>query len=147
MKYVNLRTTASAALLALSMATASAQGMAALPAVQQSGDVSWVSGGVPDEQLPAIEAAKKDYRLVIELYQKAGAKSEYTADAQIRIKNTKGDLLLDAKSLGPCFLVNMPAGTYHVEATLEDKVVTKRNVNVSAKGSKRVVMVFPQGTD
>ena len=152
MKKHNLKASVSAAAIALSLAlgaqTAQAQdAVLPLPPVQQSGNVSWVSGGVPDEQLPAIEAAKRDYPLVLELYQKAGAKSEYTAGADIRIKNGKGDVLLDAKSTGPFFLVRMPPGTYHVEATLEDKAISKKGVSVPSKGSRRVVFVFPEGTD
>ena len=67
--------------------------------------------------------------------------------SSVRIKNGKGDVLLDAKSTGPFFLVRMPPGTYHVEATLEDKAISKKGVTVPSKGSKRVVFVFPQGTD
>ena len=118
-----------------------------LPPVKQSGDVSYVSGGVPDEQLPAIQKAKASYPLVIELYQKSGANSEYTADAQVRLKNSKGDVVLDDKADGPFFLVRTAPGTYQVEATLNGKTVTQRGVAVPAKGSRRVVIVFPQATD
>ena len=118
-----------------------------LPPVKQSGDVSYVSGGVPDEQLPGIMQARTSYPLVIELYQKAGPKSEYTADAQIRIKNRENEIVLDDKSDGPFFLVRTPPGTYEVEATLNNKSLTQRGVVVPTKGSRRVVFVFPPATD
>lgn len=136
-----------AAALVLFAGTALAQDLLPLPPVKQSGSVSYVSGGVPDEQLPAIQQARASYPLVIELYQKAGAKSEYTSDAQIRLKNRKGEVVLDDKSDGPFFLVRTPPGTYEVEATLNGKALTQRAVAVPAKGSRRVVFVFPQATD
>ena len=117
-----------------------------LPPVKQSGNVSYVSGGVPDEQLPAIEQARESYPLVIELYQKAGPKSEYTADAEIRIKNSKDEIVVDDKSDGPFFLVRTPPGTYEVEAVLNGKSITQRAV-VPAKGSRSLMFIFPQGTD
>jgi len=117
-----------------------------LPPVKQSGNVSYLSGGVPDEQLEAIEQARPSYPLVIELYQKAGPKSEYTADAEIRIKNSKDEIVVDDKSEGPYFLVRTPPGTYEVEATLDGKSITRRAV-VPAKGSRRLMFVFPEAKD
>jgi len=127
--------------LLLSASAAHAQNMP-LPPVKEAGDVAYVSGGVPDEQIPAIERARGSFPLVIELYQKAGPKSEYTADAEVRIKNSEDEIVLNDKSDGPFFLVRTPPGTYEVEAVLNGKSLTKRAV-VPAKGSRRVVFVFP----
>lgn len=142
---INAAALVSAWVLALSAGAVHAQDTS-LPPAKQSGNVSYVSGGVPDEQLPAIEQARDSYPLQIELYQKAGPKSEYTADAEIRIKNSKDEIVVDDKSEGPFFLVRTPPGTYEVEAVLNGKSITQRAV-VPAKGSRRLMFIFPQATD
>jgi hypothetical protein len=118
-----------------------------LPPEKQQGDVRYVSGGVPDEQLPAIKQARSRYPLVIELYQKAGAKSEFTSGAQVKLTNKAGNVVLDDRSEGPFMLVKLPPGSYRVQATLNGKAAAAQSVAVAATGSKRVVIVFPQGTD
>jgi hypothetical protein len=118
-----------------------------LPPEKHEGNVSYVSGGIPDEQLPAIKQARGDYPLVIELYQKAGAKSEFTSGAQVRLTDKSGQVVLDDRSEGPYMLVRVPPGNYRIQATLNGKVVESKPVAVAAKGSKRAVIVFPQGTD
>jgi len=114
-----------------------------LPPAKQSGDVSYTSGGIPDEQLPAVKQARASYPLVIELFQKNGQKNQYTSDVQVRLTNAKGEVVLDDKSEGPFFLVKPAPGTYKVEATFNGKTLEQRGVAVGATGSKRVVFVFP----
>lgn len=118
-----------------------------LPPEKHEGNVSYVSGGVPDEQLPAIKQARRDYPLVIELYQKAGAKSEYTSGAQVKLTDKTGKVVLDDRSEGPFMLVKLPPGSYRVQATLNGKTMAAKSVSVASTGSRRAVIVFPQGTD
>ena len=127
--------------------TDSSYTMATLPPEKHEGNVSYVSGGVPDEQLPAIKQARRDYPLVIELYQKAGAKSEFTSGAQVRLTDKTGKVVLDDRSEGPFMLVKVPPGHYRVQATLNGKTVAAKSVSVASSGSQRAVFVFPQGTD
>lgn len=138
---------AAMAMAASVAAWAQSDAMAPLPAEKHHGSVSYLSGGVPDEQLPAIKQARGGYPLVIELYQKAGAKSEYTSGAQVRLTDKAGNVLIDDVSDGPFMLVRLPPGSYRVQATLNGKMVEAKSVAVAAKGSKRAVIVFPQGTD
>jgi hypothetical protein len=118
-----------------------------LPPEKQQGNVSYVSGGVPDEQLAAVKQARGKYPLVVELYQKAGAKSEFTSGAQVRLTDKAGKVVLDDRSEGPFMLVKLPPGSYRVQATLNGKTSAAQSVAVAATGSKRAVIVFPQGTD
>lgn len=114
-----------------------------LPPEKQFGAVSYTSGGIPDEQLPAVRQARAGYALVLELFQKTGQKNQYVADVQVRLTNAKGEVVLDAASEGPFMLLRTPPGTYKVEATFQGKTLTQQGVAVAAKGSKRVVFVFP----
>ena len=129
--------------LACAAMLAHADELVPLPPAKQSGGVSYTSGGIPDEQLPAVKQARASYPLVIELFQKNGQKNQYTSDVQVRLTNAKGEVVLDDKSEGPFFLVKPAPGTYKVEATFNGKTLEQRGVAVGASGSKRVVFVFP----
>ncbi len=118
-----------------------------LPEEKTYGDVSYVSGGITYEQLPAFKEARSDYPLGIEIYQKNGAKSEFTADADVKVINRSGDVVLETKADGPFVLAKVPPGTYRVEASLNGKTVKSKPVTVSGKRHTRTMLVFPQGTD
>jgi hypothetical protein len=117
-----------------------------LPAEKQSGNVPYVTGGVPDEQVAAFRQARPSYPLGIEIYQKAGAKSEFTSAVNVQVIDKEGNVVLDVPTEGPYLWAKVPPGSYRVDATLNDKKVS-RSVNVPAKGSTSAVLVFPQGTD
>jgi len=139
----SVKCAALAAALACVSHVAQADELLPLPPAKQSGDVTYTSGGIPDEQLPAVKQARASYPLVIELFQKNGSKNQYTADVQVRLIDAKGQVVLDDKAEGPFFLVKPAPGTYRVEATFNGKTLEQRGVTVGASGSKRVVFVFP----
>ncbi|MBC7954699.1 MAG: hypothetical protein H7Y33_02355 [Cytophagales bacterium] len=92
-----------------------------LPQVQTSGEVSYVTGGIPYEQIPAFTQARGQYPLNIEVYEKDGAKNSFTADAQVRLIDRKGGVVLDAKTTGPFLWVKVPPGQYRLQTTLNGK--------------------------
>lgn len=118
-----------------------------LPDVKTSGDVSYVSGGIPYEQLPAFNAARNKFPLNIEVYEREGNRNIFTADAGVRLINAKsGDVVLDTKTEGPYLWAKVPPGTYKVETTLNGKSKESR-VTVKSAGTVRAIVVFPAGTD
>ncbi len=118
-----------------------------LPPEKTFGSVSYVTGGVPDEQLPAFKAARSEYPLAIEVYQKSGAKSEFTADAEVTVTDRAGRPVLEARTEGPYLYAKVPPGTYRVKASLAGHTVESKDVTVGRKGTARAVLVFPEGTD
>jgi hypothetical protein len=118
-----------------------------LPDVQTSGDASYVTGGIPYEQIPAFTQARNQYPLNIEIYQKAGAKNEFTADADVKLISVKsGDVVLDARTQGPYLWAKVPAGQYKLQTTLNGKM-KESLVAVNSSHPTRAIVVFPQGTD
>jgi hypothetical protein len=118
-----------------------------LPEVQTSGDVQYVTGGVPFEQLPAFREARRDYPLNIEIYEREGNKDGFTADADVQVVNAKsGDVVLETKTQGPYLWAKVPPGQYKVTATLNGKVKETR-VAVNSSRPTRAVVVFPKGTE
>lgn len=143
MNMQSLKCAALSAALACAAVVAHADDVLPLPPPKQSGDVTYTSGGVPDEQLHAVKQARANYPLVIELFEKNGQKNQYTSYAQVRLIDANGNVVLDDKSEGPFFLVKPAPGTYKVEATFNGRTLEQRGVTVGASGSKRVVFVFP----
>ncbi|MBC7994797.1 MAG: hypothetical protein H7Z15_16320 [Rhizobacter sp.] len=116
-----------------------------LPETRMSGEVSYVTGGIPYEQIPAFTQARGQYSLNIEVYEKDGAKNGFSADAQVKLIDRKGAVVLDAKTDGPYLWAKVPAGQYRLQTTLAGKMKEQR-VSVGASKSTRAIVVFPQGT-
>lgn len=104
------------ALVAASLAALSNPSMAAGAA-----EGAYISGGIGDDD-PMI-ARKSDYNLHLVLAMKGSG--EYLADIDISIENSKGEQIVNARSSGPFFYVNLPAGSYRVTASFDGKTLSK----------------------
>lgn len=76
--------------------------------------LSYLSGGVGDEERDEILAREKDFNLKLVFAEKTGS---YMADVKVVVLNTKGQTVLEANSTGPFFLAKLPAGNYRVKVT------------------------------
>jgi len=108
--------------------------------------MSYVTGGIPYEQIPSFQQARGQYSLNIEVYEKAGAKNEFTADALVKLFDRSGNVVLDAKTEGPFLWAKVPPGQYKLQTTLNGKMKESR-VAINSSGSTRAIVVFPKGTD
>jgi hypothetical protein len=116
-----------------------------LPDAQVSGTTSYVTGGIPYEQLPAFTQARGQYPLNIEVYERDGAKNAFTADAGVKLLDRSGTVVLDALTSGPYLWAKVPPGQYRLQTTLNGKMKEQR-VAVSNGRSTRAIVVFPDGT-
>ena len=99
------------------------------PAPKQQNGISYVNGGVGQEEQSAMRAQRTDYNLLLTFATKqSGA---YRSDVQLDIMDTKGNTLLSAANTGPMFYAKLPAGTYRISAAAEGKVF-KRSVRIGA---------------
>ncbi len=117
-----------------------------LPPEQTHGSVSYVSGGVGSDAARRFEAAAPHYPLVIELFENASPRDQFTAQAYVKITDLDGHVLLDRKSEGPFMLVRLPAGEYHVSASLNGHHMTARTIQVADGSHAKATFVFPAGT-
>ncbi|MEO8152457.1 MAG: hypothetical protein ABI605_05255 [Rhizobacter sp.] len=117
-----------------------------LPEQQMSGSVAYVTGGIPFEQIPAFVSARRAYALNIEVYEKAGTKNEFTADAQVKLFDRSGNVVLEAKTEGPYLWAKVPPGQYRLQTTLNGRMQEQR-VAISTGAATRAIVVFPQMTD
>lgn len=92
----------------------------------QAGNITFVTGGIGDEEREAIQAVKKDYNFSVISAGKGGA---YSGDTQLIIRDRDGQELVNTPA-GPLFYAQLPAGRYTVEAHSEGKVNTQ-NITVA----------------
>jgi hypothetical protein len=121
------RALAGAALaLAVSFTSLSQTALAA-PTPQQQNGVTYLNGGVGQDEQNALKAFKADYNLQLTFATKqSGA---YRSDVQLDIADAKGASILSVANTGPMFFVKLPAGTYRISAAAEGKTF-KRTVKV-----------------
>ena len=110
-----------------------------LPPLQNSGGISYMTGGVGLEEAAAIKAAEKDFNLSL-LFAKS-KRGEYLADIKVSIADKAGKTVLKVVSDGPMLLVRLPAGAYKVSAVHGGKTLVKA-VQVEAKGVSRASFVW-----
>ncbi|KVP48454.1 carboxypeptidase-like regulatory domain-containing protein [Burkholderia ubonensis] len=104
-----------------------------LPAARQQGDVSFVSGGVGQDESTAFQRNEAAWPLALRF---TGAGGEFLADVHVRITDAKGVEVLKTDAHGPYMLVKLPPGRYTVQASYQGKDET-RSVTVTAKGGAR----------
>ena len=109
-------------------------------AVKQSGDISYVSGGVGDESLERVGALEMGFNVKLVFALQNG---EYLSDVKVVIADAVGKPLLEAVAEGPVFLAKLPAGRYELRATVGD-VTRMQRLRVGAKeGLKTVQFRWP----
>ncbi|MFM9889500.1 MAG: hypothetical protein ACKVOE_02480 [Rickettsiales bacterium] len=97
--------------------------------VQQQGEVSFVTGGIGDDERAEIEAVKGDYNFYVQSASKNGA---YVEDAHVIITNKAGDVVLETEA-GPILYACLPVGKYQIKAQLGDQVLNQKFVITAKK--------------
>jgi len=115
--------------------------LAALPPEEIRGNISYVTGGVGEDEAAALKRASAAYPLQLQFVQKAWPRDEFLADVNVRIRDHSKSVLLDTVSRGPFLLAKLPAGTYQVEAEHEG-VVKRQTVAIRAGKHERAVFVW-----
>ncbi len=124
------------------LAAASAAG-AQPPAVERSGEIQYVTGGVGEDERLAFDEARKAFNLeLIFADQRSGS---YLSDVEVTVLDKGGREVLKTLSQGPRLLARMPPGSYKVMATF-DGTPQARNVSVPAKGTRTVPIYWHDPT-
>ena len=108
----------------------------AAPTPKQQNGITYVNGGVGEEEQAAMKAQRADYNLLLTFATKqSGA---YRSDVQLDITDAKGANLVTAANSGPMFFAKLPPGTYRISAAAEGKTF-KRTVKVGS-APKEIVL-------
>ena len=116
---------------------------ALLPVVQTNDGISYISGGIGDEELAELKAQEHNFNVRILISSVSG---EYMSDIALRFLGKQNAEVFRIEGVGPYFYANMPAGTYTVEATSPSGAVQKAKVVAPAKptASGRVSIRFKE---
>ena len=99
---------------------------AQLPKVQTQGDITYIAGGIGEDEVKAMKAESKSWPLSIEFSEHLVSQDLWVAQVYLRILDSKGKTLFDTTVDGPIFLGKVPPGNYELLATYQE--VTKRRV-------------------
>jgi len=102
---------------------------APLPQPKTQGAVTYLNGGVGDEEVRYIKQSMKDYNLALSFSRSGG---EYVASVAIVVKDAKGETVFDVASVGPYLLMKLPPGKYSIVANYQGDSKTRP---VTVKGS------------
>lgn len=98
---------------------------AILPVVKKDNGISYITGGIGDEETAEMKAQEPNFNVRILISSVAG---EYMSEVAIRFLNKENAEVLRVNSVGPFFYVNLPAGTYVVEAASPSGTIQKAKI-------------------
>jgi hypothetical protein len=113
----------------------------ALPPEQTQGRVTYVSGGIGQEESQAFEAAAARYSLALEFAIKHAPHTAYTTNVHVIVTDTQGTPVLDTHSDGPFLLAKLPAGRYTVTAERHQQTLS-RTVHVANHRPTHVMFLW-----
>jgi hypothetical protein len=119
-------------------------GGGAIPAlpmqVKTSGGVTYLSGGISDEELSQLKSQESLYNVQVLLSAKNG---EYVSNIALRILDNKSTPLVSIVDAGPYVYAKMLPGTYYLETAVKSTgVVKKESFKVTSKGVVKKHVVF-----
>ena len=94
--------------------------------IQRQGEYTFITGGIDDDERAFLEVQAPKYP--IQLVIRNNGQLIDSKEILIRVKNVSGELMVEAKALGPFFYINPPAsGRFTLEAQLgaQSIVMTK----------------------
>ncbi|KAB2921879.1 MAG: carboxypeptidase regulatory-like domain-containing protein [Dechloromonas sp.] len=99
------------------------------------GAISYLSGGIGDEELDEIRLREGDFNLKLLFAERDGS---YLAGVDVELTDAKGETVLAVKAAGPFLLVRLPVGNYTVRLMANGQA-RQGKLAVSAKGTRQAV--------
>ncbi|MGH8617446.1 MAG: carboxypeptidase regulatory-like domain-containing protein [Burkholderiales bacterium] len=126
---------------ALAAAPAFAADAATLPAVQQQGAVSFMTGGMREAQAQAMEQEADRYPLTLQFVRENTSGNSAVGDVRVSVRDSADKTVLSATGAGPLLLAKLPAGRYAVSAERGNSVKTQF-VTLDGKRPDRIVFAW-----
>ena len=123
---------------------------AAITRGQGPGGVSWMSGGIGDEETAAMQAEFGRHDLWVTTA--ARGSGAFLAGVHVHVKDAKGASMVDVDLDGPWLLVQLPPGRYDVEASLLDPrtgrlEVQRGSAEVAGRQLRQLILYFDTGDE
>ena len=111
---------------------------AADPQVHSQDGLSYVSGGIGDEERRAIETMSNRFNLKLTMALKTG---DFVGDTRVRIQDSQSQTLLDTVADGPLFLAQLKPGTYTITCSLNGKEL-KETAHIASGKQEQLVFTW-----
>ena len=121
--------------------TCSSIAFAQIPDTQYSQGISYIFGGVGEEESQAILAEAKQWPILLELSQLENGRGVWIFGAKIKITNAQNQVIFDAQADGPYMLINLPAGNYLLEGIYQE-VLQKRSIAVKTALPQKISLFW-----
>jgi len=108
--------------------------------VQTAGNISFINGGISDEEVAQLKAQEHNYNVHLLINTNSG---EFTSDVKLVVADSAGTALLTISDAGPYVYLQMPKGKYVATATDPQGQSKKINLNVNGK-TIRQQLVFKE---
>jgi len=105
------------------------------------GQITYITGGIGEDEEDAMKATAGEYNLLISNAERNG---EFTAGTNLVIRNGKGFEVLRAQNTGPLFYAQLPPGRYVVDAHYNG-FESVRNVTIGERNPADIHLIWPQG--
>lgn len=128
-------------ILSAACLTFSSMVFAQIPDTQYSQGISYISGGVGEEESQAILTESKQWPLLLELSQLENGRGVWIFGAKIKILNTMNQEIFDAQADGPYILINLTAGQYQIEASYQGSI-QKKSVLIQGSGLQKLAIFW-----
>jgi hypothetical protein len=114
---------------------------AQIPPSQHSQGISYISGGVGEEETAAILAESKQWPVLLELSQLENGRGVWIFGANIKIINIQKQVVFNAQADGPYMLINLEPGDYAIEANYQG-VEQKRALSVKVNTFQKISLFW-----
>lgn len=108
--------------------------------IQKGGEknISFLSGGVGIKEREILQEMGKGYPLKLIFSNKKG---EYWSNVRVRLLDHANRPVLTTVTNGPWLFIDLPAGTYHLEATVREERKTLSGIEIS-EGRRSILSVI-----
>ncbi len=111
------------------------------PNPQTQGGITFIVGGVGDQNRDAMRHMESRYNLRLMFAEKQTG--QYLADIGVTLSDAHGKTVLDTTADGPLFFAHVPPGRYKVSVTSSGQTLT-RSVDVGAEGAVSQSFYWPR---
>ena len=115
--------------------------LAQIPDTKYSQGISYITGGVGQNETDAILAEAKEWPVMLELSQIQNGRGVWIAGVSIKAMDAKKQLIFDALADGPYMLINFVPGDYVLEANYQG-VIQKRALSIKANSSQKISLFW-----
>lgn len=121
------------------------QGGNAIPAlpiqVKTAGNISYLSGGIGDEELAELKSKKSEYNVHVLMNVPAG---NYISNVTVDVHDAKGADVFNVSGTGPYLYFSLPSGKYTMDATSPTGDHHTASFTVPSHGSANVHLIFKE---